>query len=313
MSRYGQRTRLGGSNQTAVTNWGKPASFNNPFTSGSTIQIGEFFYNLIDSSTTLTATTNLATKIEFLSVGAGGSGKTTGEAYYGGGGGGEIDIWVVDSVGAGSYSWTVTIGAAATATNGGTTSVVRGASTITSSLGGGIGGQSTAGTTGGSGGGGSDSSGTAGGGASGSNTFAGGTGSSNHPYYGGGGGGGATAVGTNSVTNASAAQAGNGGEGYLLTTIDANLTSANFAALTGMTHISSGGGGSAQHNGGTSFNNGGIGGTGGGDGARTNSGTLVKSPSSATSYGSGGGAGYQSNTGGILGFKGLVIARASVA
>lgn len=310
MTRYGQRTRVG----TALSSWiSNVVTLTNPFTTGATVVIGNYFYQLADTSTTFSLTNNATATVEFLSVGAGGSGKTNGEAYYGGGAGGEIDIWTSETLVAGTYSYTVTIGASAQATNGGTTSVVRGASTITSSLGGGRGAQSTAGTTGGSGGGGSDSPGTAGGGASGSNTFAGGTGSSNAPFYAGGGGGGATAVGTNAVTNASAAQAGNGGEGYLLTTIDANLTAANFGSLTGMTNISSGGGGSAQHNGGTSFNNGGLGGTGGGDGARTNAGTVSKSPSAGTSYGSGGGAGYQTVTGSVVGKGGLVIIRVSQA
>ena len=107
----------------------------------------------------------------------------------------------------------------------------------------------------------------------------------------------------------------------MLTTIDANLTSANFpTTLAGMTRICSGGGGgnmnrTANPNTGVS----GTGGTGGGNGGNDYddglSGILKSAATSATSYGSGGGGGGWSGTSNDdsgAGFTGVVIVRQAV-
>jgi hypothetical protein len=219
--------------------------------------------------------------VEILVVGGGGGG---GVYTAGGGGGGEIDLFAAQTLSAGSYTCTVgALGAGSTdgnnkGANGGQSQFI-GASTITA-LGGGGGGSSGsgAGANGGSGGGGSQA---AGGTASGSNTNAGGIGRGGgfSPNYGGGGGGGATAVGGNGTSTA----AGAGGAGYALSTIDANLTSANFTSLASMTHLSAGGGGGTV-NGGTA----GAGGSSGQGGAGSINGNT---PGSGVSFGSGGGGG----------------------
>jgi hypothetical protein len=81
-----------------------------------------------------------------------------------------------------------------------------------------------------------------------------------------------------------------------LTTLDSNLTSANFTTLSGMTVVCSGGGAGAN-------GTGGAGGTGAGNGSASGSGT------NATSFGSGGGGGafYLSNGGN--GKDGVVVIR----
>jgi hypothetical protein len=109
---------------------------------------------------------------------------------------------------------------------------------------------------------------------------------------------------------------GNGGQGYLLTTIDTNFTAANFPiTLTGMTRLSSGGGGgnmvrSPNPNTGVR----GTGGTGAGSGGNDYDGTpvvLIDAATSATSYGSGGGGGGYppNNTSSGAGKAGVVIVR----
>jgi hypothetical protein len=112
--------------------------------------------------------------------------------------------------------------------------------------------------------------------------------------------------------NATASSGGNGGQGYTLTSIDSNLTSGNFTSLSGMTVISSGGGGGTQDINGGGVNTRGVGGTGAGSGAVSNGGTNVFTSSAAVSYGSGGGGGGWnggSNANGANGKSGVVIVR----
>ena len=254
-------------------------------------------YIVFTSSGTLTVTNGGTVSICTIGGGAGG-----GFDLAGGGAGAELDLFANFTI---TQNLTVTIGASGAVapnastkgSNGGTSTVVENVTTLQSALGGGGGGSasSTGGNTGGSGGGEGGTGGGGGpGGASGSNTFAGGTANANGAGYIGGGAGGATAVGANGSAT------GNGGQGYALSTIDANLTSANFpTTLTGKTYVSSGGGGGAYAviaapQGGTNAGNG---------GQWLPSQVNATSP---TSYGCGGGGG-QLNIGGTSGFAGAVI------
>jgi hypothetical protein len=109
---------------------------------------------------------------------------------------------------------------------------------------------------------------------------------------------------------------GNGGEGYTLTSIDSNLTSGNFTSFSGMTVISSGGGGGCLDlNGSATIR--GVGGTGAGSGGRNNINTAANTSSAAVSFGSGGGGGGWGgaspvNGSGADGYAGLVIVRYSI-
>lgn len=262
-----------------------------------TVTVGGYKYVVFTSSGTLTIT--MPGNVEFCTVGGGAGGGSDG----GGGGGAELDLFASFALTANA---TITIGAGgiggdsptSRGANGGTSTVVEG-STLQSALGGGGGGSYVAGgvginngATGGSGGG-SSAFGASGGGASGSNTNVGGVGVASPPYYGGGGGG-ATAAGSSSN--------GTGGQGYQLTTIDANLTAANFpTTLTGITFVSSGGGGENI----TGSAPGPVGGTNAGNGGVSNS----TNPTAGTGYGCGGGASGDGSIDGAVGFKGVVIAR----
>ena len=259
-----------------------------------------YTYHVFTSSGTLTVTGGGT--LSLCTVGGGGG---AGFDIGGGGGGGELDLFANFTV---ANNLTVTIGTGGAhstsiivkGTSGGTSTVVEGATTHQSALGGGGGGSFDAtvenGATGGSGGGGSDNNGV-GGSASGSNTFAGGSAFGSDPYRGGGGGG-ATAVGLNT---------GAGGQGYALTSIDANLTSANFpTTLTGKTHVSSGGGGGTY----TASTLGGValGGTNAGNGGYATTGTDINA-TSPTSYGCGGAGASLSPDVSTTGFAGVVIVR----
>lgn len=309
MSRFAPRTRVG----TAVSNWTSANLLQGATGGNEVIVVGGFAYHVFTSSGTFTR--NAISTVSIASVGGGGGG---GSNYAGGGGAGEIDVFANFTI---ASNLTITIGAlgtGATVTNdrggsGGTTTVVEGASTLQSALGGGGGGSASfGGGAGGSGGGGGGNGGPGGpidaGAASGSNTFAGGVGKDGPPR-GGGGGGGATAVGS----AYSGTTGGNGGQGYLLTTLDANLTSANFpTSLTGMTRISSGGGGSTYDSSGNPTA--GVGGTGAGNGGR-GVGATYTSSTDATAYGCGGGGqvGTTAQIGnGSNGFAGIVIIKYSV-
>ena len=251
-----------------------------------TVTVGGYKYIVFTSSGTLTVAG--AGPVEVCSVGGGGGGGNGDAASSGGGGAGELDIWTSCAL---TTNVTVTIGAGSlgattdntNASNGGTTTF----GSFTSSLGGGGGGFNQGGT-GGSGGGVGYASVSSFGGASGSNTNVGGAGYFSVPAFGSGGGGGATAAGATSTTGF---VGGYGGQGYTLTTIDANLTAGNFpTTLIGMTVICSGGGGSSVNvTPGTTTA--GLGGTGAGNGAFGTDGGAGTLATAATSYGSGGGAG----------------------
>jgi fibronectin-binding autotransporter adhesin len=271
---------------------------------GNEIQnIGIYRYHLFTSGGTFSVLNG--GNFEVIVIGAGGGG---GRNVGGGGGGGAkepLSGYGSQILPVGNYSVTVASGGSGGTTGRGgvpsSTSFV-GVSTI-SALGGG-GGSGTGddnGINGGSGGG-ARFAGIAGL-AFGSNTNNGGTAVPfpvGDPHYGAAGGGGATSVGSNGTTTIG----GNGGQGILLTSLDTNLTSANFTSFSGMTRVCSGGGG-GTFNGGTP----GSGGTGGGNGTNTQATT----GGNATSFGSGGGGGGNSpnleGANGGNGFGGLIIVR----
>ena len=305
--------------QSSVGNFGRRNSFTNPVVTYGWQElevIGNYGYLIFTkSSNFVVANGNLSAEI--LCVGAGGGG-----GYNVGGGGG---AGAIEGAGPGYYasqtlpvgSYYVEIGAGGSAESvmlsvGGDT-IFNGASTITASGGGGGGGQNPGGVTGGpggSGGGGRATASTAtGGAASGNNTNIGGSVTNSSVWYGGAGGGGATAVGGSGSNNVP----GVGGEGLALTTIDANLTAANFDSFTGMTVISSGGGGANVRSNGGTMSPGALGGTGGGQGQGSGASYgEFNAPTDPTSFGSGGGGGaYTTQSTGIgsNGYSGLVIVR----
>lgn len=277
--------------------------------------VGSYKYHIFTANGTFTVTAGAGQTFEVMACGGGAGG---GYNVAGGGGGGELDLFT--SVTASASAYTVTVGAKG---NGGTTvgpgvsggfsSFALGGTEYVKSLGGGAGGgYGNGGTGGGSGGGqGAGGTGTAGP-ASGSNTTGGGTGATSGNNYGAGGGGGATTAGSNGSTAGNAA-GGNGGEGYTLTNIDSNFTSGNFTSFSGMTVISSGGGGGAlRDTSGTPTR--GVGGTGAGSGGVNSTTTNTHSATNASSFGSGGGGGGWSsgspnNANGGNGYDGVVIVR----
>ena len=200
--------------------------------------------------------------------GGGGGGANVG----GGGGAAEVDIFANFAI---TGNLTVTIGGAGAGgtspndgTQGGTSTVVEGATTHQSALGGGFGagsdGNTADGGSGGSGGGGGTYLAGSGGGASGSNTNVGGAGvlitNSNQDA---GGGGSYSGVGLAGTTG----QGGNGGASVLFTTLDPKLNVSNFPTSFGSSKIYlAGGGGGAQFSTGTK----GSGGLGAGDGGISN-------------------------------------------
>lgn len=282
----------------------RPRNIPNTAGGNETKQIGQSRYHIFASSGNFELFQDAT--IEVLAAGGGGGGSGINAEGGGGGGAGELDLFTSLNLTAGTY--TVLIGAAGLSaiqtgsSSGGTSSF---GSTLVSALGGGRGaydGSFPAGN-GGSGGGGATNS-TNGGTASGSNTNVGGNRGSDANGSSGGGGGGATGAGS----NGSARTGGNGGAGYTLSTIDANLTSANFTSFSGMTVICSGGGGAGRSS--TSTAAIGTGGTGAGNGGALGEvGGVDVQATSATSYGSGGGGGTTTNRPGGHGMPGLVIVR----
>ena len=240
--------------------------------------------------------------VDIMCCGGGGIGGRGGGGG-GGGGGSELKLFTATSVTPASH--TVTIGAGATAikTQGGTTSIGSLLSALGGGYGGGYDGSPYAGGTGGSGGGAGNDAPSSVGGASGSNTRPGGTGHASSVYTGGGGGG---AGGFNGQSGSSSG-GGIGGIGYLLTTIDSNLTAANVPPVfTGMTRISSGGSGGTQA---VNYTAPGVG--GGGSGAN-NGGTSLVVGGNGISYGSGGGGGVGQDTSYGYGKSGIVIVRYTI-
>jgi fibronectin-binding autotransporter adhesin len=286
-------------------------------TGGNEIQtVGSYKYHIFTSDGTLSITG--AKDIEITACAGGGAGGAKGHA--GGGGAGELRIWTPVTSATGTYS--ITIGSGGTGSTDQTNPGQSGGNTVFGSvftvLGGGGGGSRqqvapTAGAAGGSGGGGNTYSTELdnGGAANGFNTNKGGRGGSyTDPYYSSGGGGGAvTAGGIRSL--GSTVIGGAGGEGYTLTNIDPNLTSANFTSFSGMTVICSGGGGSAYLASGSTTVSGGTGGTGAGNGGYSNSGGgYSANATNAVSFGSGGGGGqFNGNASGSNGKSGVVIVR----
>jgi hypothetical protein len=277
---------------------------------------GTFWYHAFTSSGNFIPQISLNAKIMVVGGGAGG-----GAHIAGGGGAGAINDFTSTYALTGNTSYVCTIGAGGGGNTGtakgspGISSVFSGLDTTITANGGGYGGGNDVfpGGPGGSGGGAAASGGGAAGGtASGPNTFAGGSGwYGPYPTYSAGGGGGATAAGGNGSTSASVG--GNGGQGMLLSSIDSNLTTVLAGALSGMTRVSSGGGGCGQNPAGGA-QTGGTGGTGGGNG-----GFGSTNATNATSYGSGGGGGNWSDAGGGAtgdggnGYQGIVIIRYPVA
>lgn len=277
---------------------------------------GTYWYHAFTSSGNFIPQTSLNAKIMVIGGGAGG-----GAHIAGGGGAGAINDFTSTYTLTGNTSYVCTIGAGGGGNTGtakgspGISSVFSGLGTTITANGGGYGGGNDVfpGGPGGSGGGAAASGGGAAGGtASGPNTFAGGSGwYGPYPIYSAGGGGGATAAGGNGSTTASVG--GNGGQGMLLSSIDSNLTTVLAGALSGMTRVSSGGGGCGQNPAGGA-QTGGTGGTGGGNG-----GFSTTNATNATSYGSGGGGGNWSDAGGGAtgdggnGYQGIVIIRYPVA
>jgi fibronectin-binding autotransporter adhesin len=316
MSRFGQRTRLTGTATAGTINYwfgGGFVALPVTATGGTTGTAGLYKYHFFTGNGTFAVTIGGA--VEICGIGGGGGG---GRNIGGGGGAGELDIWTALTVSASNYDVIVGAGGAggvqspsSYSASGGITTFKLGATTYVSSLGGGAAGNedSIAGVTGGSGGGARD---VAAGGASGSNTNVGATIASNNPYYASGGGGGATGAGTGGSTSAPGT-GGTGGAGYTLTTIDSNLTAANFATFTGMTVVCSGGGGGVLNNSGSGNSIRGLGGTGAGDGGNSNQTTLQNNATNAVSYGSGGGSMPWTNASGVgnagNGKAGLVIVR----
>jgi hypothetical protein len=305
--------------QSSVGNFGRRNTFTNTVVTYGWQElevIGDYGYLIFTKSSDFVVA-NGTLSAEILCVGAGGGG---GYNVGGGGGGGAIEgagpgYYGSQTLPVGTYRVEVGAGGSGESINfsvGGDT-IFTGASTITASGGGGGGGQSPGGRAGGPGGSGGGGTGTGsttvGGTASGNSTNVGGGASNVSPWYGGGGGGGATAVGVAAVSN----NPGEGGEGLALTTIDANLTAANFDSFTGMTVISSGGGGcNVRANAGT-MAVGALGGTGGGQGAASGSSYgELNAATDATSFGSGGGGGNWTSLAsgfGTDGYSGLVIVR----
>ena len=305
MSRYGQRTQF---YDKTIANWGKQSSALTLSGGQETVTTGGYQYIVFNTSGNLTVSPRSYGVVEVLTIGGGGSGCTSGGA----GGGAEIDYWTSCVI---TTNVAVTIGAGAIGLNG-VSGGLNGGSTsfgdFITTLGGGAGGAHyTAGLTGGSSGGGGGGATTTSPAGTGNNTNAGGSGLH---LTSGGGGGGAGGAGTNSnvpISGTPSGQAGSGGAGLLMSTIDANLTAANFpTTMAGMTRFSAGGGGGQSLNYGGSPTAGAGGTGGGGTGGR---GPNQVQGTAGTSYGSGGGGnGYDTNGSsgtGYNGFKGLCVVR----
>jgi mucin-19 len=273
-------------------------------TGGTLYEDSTYWYHVFASSGTFTPKQSLT--CDALVVGGGGGG---GWNNGGGGGGAELAFNTGSSYSSGT-PLTVTVGAGGTFATSTSSSGANGSNSsitgITTALGGGGGGTGDAtntalrsGQTGGSGGG-SSLNGSSGGGASGSNTNVGGAGYAAANNYQGGGGGGATAAGTAGVS----ANAGDGGEGKLLSTF---FTSADL----GISYLGSGGGGGGYLSSGAMTR--GFGGTNGGNGAMENSTSGNANPTAGTANtGSGGGGGAYTGVNsrnGAAGGSGLVVIR----
>lgn len=306
MSKYSPRTQL---YDPLISNWGKHLNPLKLSGGQETVTVGGYQYIVFTSSGELTVSANSYGVVDVCTVGGGGSGSST----NGGGGGGaaEIDYWTSCAI-TSNVSVTIGAGAIPVANSGGNVGGSTSFGTFITSLGGGGGGVNyNAGITGGSSGGGGGGAITTSPAGTGNNTNAGGSGG--HLSSGGGGGG---ASGAGQASNVAlggtpSGKAGDGGAGLLLTTIDSNLTAANFPiTLAGITRFAAGGGGGQGQNYGGSATRG-LGGTGGGGNGDQGANSVIGS--AGTSYGSGGGGGAIDNNGAIRGgwsgFKGVCIVR----
>lgn len=305
MSRYSPRTQL---YDPLISDWGKHLSPLKLSGGQETVTVGGYQYIVFTSSGDLIVSTKSYGVVDVLTVGGGGGGVGSSGA---GGGAAEVDYWTSCAITA-NVPVTIGAGGLGVSTGGGNNGGSTSFGSFVTTLGGGSGGaQYSAGITGGSSGGGGGGAITTSPAGTGNNTNAGGSGGH---LTSGGGGGGATAAGQSSnvpVAGPVSGKAGDGGAGLLLTTIDANLTSANFPiTLAGMTRVSAGGGGGQSQNYGGSATRG-LGGTGGG--GNGGQGPNSVAGSAGTSYGSGGGGGAYDNNGalqsGYAGFKGVCIVR----
>lgn len=271
-----------------------------PKASGGVIYSDSTYWYHVFSSTGI-FTPNQSLTAQIMAVGGGGGGG--GNIGAGGGAGAMTTFATPSSLTSGvSYTCTVAAGAAggtgsADGAQGNPSSFAGSGFTTITALGGGKGPQSSTGYTGGSGSGGGP--GQTGGGASGPNTNIGGNGYYVYPVYSAGGGGGATSAGSNGTTGS--AYGGNGGVGYL-------TTSLGLDTIFGKPfYMAAGGGGSGVRPDGSTQPQGGGTSNGGGNG-----GYSTTNATSATTYGSGGGGGtwtnFASGNGGN-GAAGIVIVR----
>jgi hypothetical protein len=254
-------------------------------TGGTVRTVGNFRYHVYSTTGTFTFNATGLANVNALVVGGGGNGGTN---IAGGGGAGGVINYQSVVVQPGTYS--VVVGAGGTggsdwrsvgAVNGQNSSFQHAQGTLTA-FGGGNGDSGSGGSGGGAnhGGGSNVGLGTSGQGNNGGSAIP-----YANPYYAGGGGGGFSAAGGNAVNNGgSNTTAGSGGQGL---TLDANT--ASLPEFSGMTVISSGGGGCFLRNTTSGTNNRGLGGTGAGDGGGSQGSNMLFLPTAATSFGSGAG------------------------
>lgn len=257
---------------------------------GSIVDSGIYRYHIYTATGTF-FTPNDRTA-DALIIGGGGSG---GIVRAGGGGGGAVIYYrTLRFAEQTTYSITVGSGGVGTSqTSGGNSSVVHRDGTETAEGGGrGSPGYGSGGANGGCGGGGSgDAYGGGSTNISSSMGWHGGFGTASSTYsWCGGGGGGAT---SNGARGDQSAPRGTGGNGFLLDTVTLGLS-----VFSGMTYVSSGGGGGSYD--GTCGN---ASTAGGGNGSINSTG------GNATSYGSGGGGGGRDSSYGGNGYQGIVILR----
>lgn len=265
-------------------------------TGGSIQDVGSYRYHAITTSGTFTANGN--GQVEVFLVAGGGGGRSGG-----GGGGGIITFTTVTLVGGTAYSALVGNGSATSNSNGNQTTFTHAGGTLVAHGGGRGGARFENGQNGGSGGGGGGwydpYGGTIGGtGVPGQGNN--GSGGQYGDYYPNGGaqdgsGGGYSQAATKNINGI----VSNGGTGYALSTITDFLS---LTVFSGMTHLSSGGGGAGDPNfGGTSRQ--------GGPGAGNGRYIYLASDQNATSYGSGGGGIRETRADYGLGRSGIIIVR----
>jgi hypothetical protein len=266
-------------------------------TGGTAQDIGSFRYHIFTNSGSFTANGNGSVQAFLV---AGGGGGPSG----GGGGGGVINFASVNLLGGFNYSCFVGAGSINAGSNGSNSSFTHAGGTLVA-IGGGRGGAGDqSGASGGSGGGGGGTcsgplpSGGAGTSGQGNNGGIGLIGCYPYGHYEAGGGGGWLTAARN--LDGTGGNSEDGGIGFPLTNVP---DFASMSIFSGMTHLSSGGGGQGDSM---------VGGTGGGGGPGAGAGVYITvgSAQNATSYGSGGGGGAgATSTTFSLGRAGLIIIR----